>query len=306
MQWRIVDINGTGKYICINRGFLQVFEKDDLVGSTGLDDLLGVVVCGHGHTISVPCLNRFAKLNISVAFCENNQLPFSYLVPVQGISEQSKRMIAQANASVPTKKKLWKQIIQAKISNQACVAKWLKLKCLNRLLSLSKEVKSGDSSNRESVAARIYWTGLFGKDFKRNRNLYGLNTLLNYGYTILRACVARAVVGTGLHTTLGVHHKGPTNGMCLVDDLMEPFRPIVDYLVWLICNKKDDIELSEEIKVVLAKISIVEVEGEQGSGPLSTAMFRMTSSLANIFSGSKETLFIPPMPAKEDIDGIVK
>ena len=298
MQWRIVDISGTGKYLFIERGFLKVSQKDKLLGSVGLDDLLGVIVSGHGHTVSVSCLNRLAKHNISLIFCENNQMPFSYCFPVAVLSEQSKRMISQLQAKEPVKKRLWKKIIEKKIIHQAYVANILNLDCENKLLALSKKVKSGDTTNRESVAARIYWQELFGKTFRRDRQIDGINSLLNYGYVVLRACVARAIMGAGLHPTLGIHHRGPMNSMCLIDDTMEPFRPIIDYIVWNIYQKGID-EIDQEAKSILASFAIMDIKSERGTSPLSSAIFRMANSLSKIFQGEEKKLFIPEMPRQD-------
>ena len=295
MQWRIVDISGTGKYLCIDRGFLQVYKKKKFLGAIGLDDLLGVVVSGHGHTISISCLNRLAKFNISVIFCENNQMPFSYCFPVAFLSEQSKRMIAQINTKEPVKKRLWKKIIEKKILHQAHIAKILNLKSTKKLIMLSQKVKSGDTTNREGVAAKLYWQDLFGKAFRRDRQIDGINSLLNYGYIILRSCVARAVMGAGLHPTLGIHHRGPTNSMCLIDDLMEPYRPIIDYIVWNICERGNN-DLDKEAKRTLASFAVIDVEGEKGKTPLSSAICKMANSLSKIFQGEEKRLFIPKIP----------
>jgi len=305
MQWRIIDISETSKYLKVERGFIQVFKDKELIGHVALDELLGLIVSGYGHTFSVSLVNRLVEKNIAVVFCGKNQNPYSYCLPVQVMTEQSKRMISQAQVKIPIKKKIWKKIIQEKIKNQWKVSDILSLKCRNQLLNLYRSVKSGDTTNRESVAARSYWKHLFGKDFLRDRNAPGINGILNYGYTILRSCIARAVMGAGLHPTLGVHHKGPTNGMCLVDDLMEPFRPTIDYMTYLISQEYGE-KLDKKIKSKMAGLAILDTEGERGFTPFSNAMCQMTNSLVKIFLKQETDFFIPKIPKKEVIKSYLK
>ena len=212
---------------------------------------------------------------------------------------QSRQFAAQLDASLPMKKQMWQQTITAKIYNQASL-----LKQLNKenkfLLNLAKDVKSGDSENHEAKAASYYWKNLFPPfvgAFRRDR--YGMppNNMLNYGYAILRAVVARSLVGSGLLPTLGIFHRNQYNAYCLADDIMEPYRPFADALVCeIIRNGEDHSELSPSVKKQLLGLATVDVLFDDERSPLMNAAQRTTASLAKCFEGKAKKVLYPKLP----------
>ena len=186
-----------------------------------IEDIGTVIIENQMVKITVPLLNELVKNNVAVIFCDNKQMPTSMLMGLDTNATQAESIKIQLNVSEPTKKQAWKQIIERKIRNQAAVLK-----------SLYSNVKSGDADNREGIAAKIYWTKLFGTEFKRYREGDPPNNLLNYGYSILRAAMARALLGSGLLPNLGIFHRGRYNAFPLADDMMEPYRPYVDDIVF--------------------------------------------------------------------------
>ena len=195
-------------------------------------------------TYSHNLLQKCSDKGIHFVVCDEFHLPSFLLYPFGRHYEEAGRIALQAEASLPTKKRIWQQIVKQKLLRQRDILKHFKSPWADSLLELARSVKSGDSDNREAVGAKLYWSQLFGNGFQRNRFSGGLNAGLNYGYTLLRSCVARAVSGAGLCPALGVHHSNKQNSFCLVDDLMEPFRPIVDYYVK---KRESDFSDSEEL-----------------------------------------------------------
>ncbi len=192
-----------------------------------IEDLAYVVIDNQRISITIPAINELVGQNVGVIVCDDKNMPRILMNPLDGNTLQGQRYRIQLEATLPAKKSIWQQLVAAKIKNQS-----EHLNRLNKdgdvLKPYYKNVKSDDSDNREGIAARIYWTKLFGGDFSRSRDGFPPNNLLNYGYTILRAATARAIVGAGLLPALGVHHCNRSNAFPLADDLMEPFRPFVD------------------------------------------------------------------------------
>jgi len=201
---------------------------------------LGFVVLDHREiTFTQSAMNELAANNTAVVICNEKHMPASMMFHLDTHQVQNERFRAQVNASEPLKKQLWQQTVKAKIRNQAAMLKHSGQsdEALNRLAT---QVKSGDSTNEEAQAARRYWPGLFGKYFRRERFGMPPNPSLNYAYAILRAAVARALCGSGLLPTLGIHHRNKYNAYCLADDIMEPYRPFVDLCVWQQMQLHDD------------------------------------------------------------------
>ncbi|MCD6374938.1 MAG: type II CRISPR-associated endonuclease Cas1, partial [Caldisericaceae bacterium] len=210
---------------------LVVSEKGGMPVKTAPVEDLGFIVLDHPQiSFSMKLVEQLSEFNVATVFCDSKHLPSSMLLPLDANHIQSEIFRAQIDASEPLKKNLWKQTIEAKIKNQARLLSKLG-KNSGPLKAIAKSVKSGDSDNREGFAARIYWNALFGKAFIRDRYGNPPNMYLNYGYIILRSAVARAVSGSGLLATLGIHHRNRYNAFCLADDLMEPYRPWVDEIV---------------------------------------------------------------------------
>ncbi len=206
--------------------------------------------------------------------------------------KQAGNLQAQLNSAKPLAKQLWKQLIQSKIMGQHQVLDGTNNFLGNALAEMSTRVKSGDPDNIEAQAARRYWPLLMGNDFTRNQDLPGANSLLNYGYAILRATVARAVISVGLHPSLGVHHQNRLNAFCLVDDLMEPYRPAVDYLVFNLLQEKKN-EINKETKQALAGLMEWQITMPNENTSISNAILYTAQSLVQSFNEGKAKLVLP-------------
>lgn len=257
---------------------------------------IGYAVLEHQQvSISLPLLNALTQKNVSVVVCDDRHMPVSMLLNLDGNSIQNELFSYQINASLPLKKNLWKQTVEAKIKNQAFLLKQLGTKYKD-LINLSGYVTSGDSSNREGAAARLYWPRLFGRRFVRNRNGLPPNMLLNYGYIVLRAAVARALSGSGLLPTFGIFHRNRYNNFCLADDIMEPYRPFVDrivYKLWLMDPKVSVLE--KEHKAHLLGVLTEDVDFGKLTRPLMVGLSQTTASLAKCFAGESKKLAYPAM-----------
>jgi CRISPR-associated protein Cas1 len=223
------------------------------------------------------------------------------LLPLSGHHAQGERMEAQALASRPTAKRLWAELVKAKVKAQAAALNEFSQSPLV-LETLAARVRSGDPDNIEAQAAQKYWPALLGSDFRRDRDADGVNVFLNYGYTVLRASAARAIVGAGLHPSLGIHHKSAGNSLRLADDLMEPFRPAVDILVREL-RDEGVTELATPVKRRLAAVLHADYETDEGVSPLSNVIARMAQSLAQIYLGERKVLMFPrsSIPLHEDV-----
>ena len=215
-------------------------------------------------------------------------------MPLNGHTEQSERFRNQINASAPLKKNLWQQTITAKIMNQAGLLKEKGIAC-RKMEIWAKEVTSGDALNHESRAAVFYWQNLINiENFTRGQNGIPPNNLFNYGYAILRAITARAIVSSGMLPTLGIFHRNKYNAYCLADDIMEPYRPYVDLIVTHIMETEDDFEeLTIEIKKQLLNIATIDVTIDNKNSPLMVAMSRTTNSLNECFEGKARKILYP-------------
>ncbi|MYD32195.1 MAG: type II CRISPR-associated endonuclease Cas1 [Nitrospira sp. SB0661_bin_20] len=298
MPGQIVEITTPGLHLAKSRGFLQVKEKDSLVGQVALDDLLAVIVGVQGCSISTTLMDELSQRNIMLVVCGKNFLPNSFILPVVGHGRQFQVMQAQMNLSEPRRKRAWQKIVRAKILNQADLLTHAGKNNI-QLIRLAKMVKSGDLENCEAQAARIYWQRLFGNDFRRDHEAMGLNSSLNYIYTVIRACVARGVSAAGLHPSFSLCHKNPQNPLNLVDDLVEPFRPIADYRVWQnkACRLHD---LSPEIKASLSSITTLMIPIKDETSPLSLAAVKVCRSFAGYCLGEADELLLPTLPIQLD------
>jgi len=244
-------------------------------------------------SVSLPLLEALIANNAAVVFCDSKHSPQSMLLNLDGNNIHAEILRNQIDASVPLKKRLWQQCIKAKIANQAAVLGSLGKKS-TELNAFAKNVKSGDPDNREGAAARIYWSRMFYDGFIRERFGNYPNNLLNYGYMVLRAAVARALVGSGLFPALGIHHKNKYNAYCLADDIMEPYRPFVDKIVYDIwVNDSENEEIDKEKKAELLKVLTMDVRLEKTRRPLMLALSQTTASLAHCFAGNASNLKCP-------------
>lgn len=260
---------------------------------------IGVVVLDHKQiTITQGALEALLENNCAVITCDSSHLPVGLLLPLVGNTTQNERFRDQLDASQPLRKQLWQQTIQQKIRNQAAVLRKCsdaETKCMQ---VWANDVRSGDPDNYEARAAVYYWKSLFGHipGFIRDREGIAPNNLLNYGYAILRAVVARSLVASGLLPTLGIHHHNRYNAYCLADDIMEPYRPYVDRLVFEITEHYGvDIELSKDIKAELLSIPTLDVEIGGKRSPLMIATTQTTASLYKCFSGELRKIAYPDL-----------
>ncbi len=262
MKHRVIEVCSDNRYLNLHRGFLRVTCLGDEIGRVALDDIGALILNGYGLSYSNDLIVELAERNIPVVVCGSNHYPVSWLWPIDGHSLQAKRMDQQIASSAPKSKQLWKQLVVCKVQNQAYVLDQIGEPSTN-LKRLSENVRSGDPSNIEAQAARKYWRLLFGPDFRRDRNEAGINSMLNYGYTIMRSAVARAVMSAGLHPTVPIHHKNKYNPFRLVDDLIEPFRPLVDWLVYDLYREGCH-EIDTEVKSRLAQIVLMQSLTKEG------------------------------------------
>lgn len=264
-------------------------------GSVPVEDL-GLLMLDHFQiTISHQLIQWLMGNNVVIISCDAHHLPHGQMLPLHGNAIHSQRIKDQIEASEPLKKQLWKQTIECKIANQAAV--------LERLGTYSgpmyeylNQVKSGDTSNMEGIAAQHYWKYLIHPDFLRERYGDSPNQFFNFGYSVLRSIVARAIVETGLLPVLGIFHKNKYNAYCLADDLMEPYRPFVDLLVirWLEKNPEAE-ELTKEAKAYFLQIATKDVKIDEQVRPLLVAVKSTVSSLYKCYTGEKRQISYPKM-----------
>ncbi|TDQ45830.1 CRISPR-associated Cas1 family protein [Permianibacter aggregans] len=261
------------------------------MGRVPLDDIAAVIANAHGLSYTNNILVACAERGIPFVLCAANHNAIGLLLTIEGNSLQAGRMQAQLSSSKPLQKQLWACLVRAKLAQQAWVLAETG-KPTAPVTALISKVRSGDSGNIEAQGAQRYWPLLFGTSFRRDRTVEGINSLLNYGYTVLRAAMARAVVAAGLHPTLGLHHHNAGNAMCLVDDLMEPFRPLIDYCVWKLCQKSQEF-ITPETKQELVYVLYQDVASPQGRTPLMHAIQQLATSLAQVYVGERFELELP-------------
>ncbi len=272
---------------------ISIKESDDTI-TRPIEDIGFVIIDNPMVKVSMPLLNALADNNVSVIFCNNKRMPNAMLMSLNANATLQEGYRYQFAATEPMKKNIWKQIIECKIKNQAAL-----LNKLNKRGDVLKPyymaVKSGDTDNREGLAAKIYWNRLIGDDFKRDRDGPSPNNLLNYGYTLLRASVARALAGSGLFPALGLFHKSRYNPFPLADDVMEPYRPYVDEMVYYIYHIDGETELNTATKQRLLRVLFADVGMGRVTRPLEVAISLTTSSLLKIFKGDVKTMSLPSL-----------
>ncbi|MDK2978644.1 MAG: CRISP-associated protein Cas1 [Bacteroidales bacterium] len=278
-----------------NKQLVVELKEEQQTKTVPVEDIGFMLIENMQISLTMPLIEELMNHNVAVIFCNSKHHPQSMLLNMEGHHQQTEVYRQQVAASEPLKKNLWKQTVIAKIENQANVLK--KLNVDDRPLPhLARQVKSGDSDNREGMAARIYWKRLFGNDFARERYGGWPNALLNYGYIVLRAAVARALTGSGLLPSFGIYHRNRYNAFCLADDIMEPYRPFIDYAVWDMCRKYPEVDIVEkELKAELLEILSSDVGMKNQIRPLMIAITHTTASLAACFAGNKKQIEFPTM-----------
>lgn len=257
---------------------------------------IGLLILDHPQiTVTQSLLAGLLENNVAVVTCDQAHHPVGMLLNLRGNSLQALKCRHQSEASLPLKKQLWQQTVMAKIRNQAAMLRFRREEH-SLLLNLASSVKSGDGENLEAQAAAYYWKKVFSfiPDFRRNPDGPPPNNILNYGYSILRAIVARNLVGSGLLPTLGIHHKNQYNSYCLADDIMEPYRPYVDYVAFqIVRNRGSYLEMSPGVKKSLLEIPAMDVFVDGKKSPLMNAVQRTTASLAKCFEGTARKIIYP-------------
>ncbi len=282
-------------YLSLKMNQLVCRKSDDELHTFPIEDLGFVLIEHPQSSVSIPAINALTANNVAIVFCDEKHMPSSMLFSLDSNSIQTEHFKFQVSASQPLKKNLWKQTIESKIENQIFVLDTYKL-ASNDLKTYSKGVKSGDSTNREAAAARVYWKRLFGNDFERDRFGYYPNNFFNYGYAILRAAVSRALSGSGLLPTLGIYHRNRYNSFCLADDIMEPYRPYVDRLVKeMVIEFPDPIDLNPELKSRFLDLLTHDVFIGKQTRPLMLAITTTTASLVKCFRGEVKKISYPCM-----------
>lgn len=288
MQIRLPEVE---RSTSVNADFKKRAER-----TIPIEDIGIVLIDNKQITLTHGLLEMLLENNCAVITCDSRHMPVGMMLPLEGNTIQSERFKKQIDASIPLRKQLWQQTVQQKIANQAealsrnsgyenkCLQKW------------SNDVRSGDPDNIEARAAAYYWKHFFPnvKNFVRDRDGDFPNNVLNYGYALLRAVIARGLVGSGLLPTLGIHHHNRYNAYCLADDIMEPYRPFVDELVFQIIREQGIIvDLTKEIKTKLLSIPILDVTISGKRSPLMIAVGQTTASLAKCFEGEMRKICYP-------------
>lgn len=283
----------------MNQLQIQIKRNDvEEVHTRPIEDIGVVILESRQIQITNAVLSALIENNVAVITCNDSHMPSGLMLPLVYNTMQTEKALHQIQSSQPLKKQLWQQTVAAKISNQAALLSNAcdeETSCMN---IWAKSVKSGDPDNIEARAANFYWHNLFPRqfNFKRGDDSLKINALLNYGYAILRAIIARALVATGLIPTIGIFHSNKYNGYCLADDIMEPYRPYVDSLVLeIVRDFGPDTELSKEVKMRLLTLPVVDVVIGRFRRPLIVAATSTAASLAKCYSGELRKILYPDM-----------
>lgn len=272
---------------------VEFTDREQECTTVPIEDIGIIIIDNPMIIITPPLIEQLVAHNAAVVFCNSKHMPQSMLLNLDGNSLQNELFRHQVSASKPLLKNLWKQTVEAKIANQALLlnVRGHDAKYLQRL---SQEVLSDDSSNREAIAAKHFWGKLFYPTFSRERWGDYPNSLLNYGYTILRTTVAKALIGSGLLPTLGIHHHNKYNAYCLADDIMEPYRPFVDKLVAELYDiNPNGSDITKEQKKALLQVPVLDTQFDDFTRPLMVGVSLTTASLARCFSGEQRKMVYP-------------
>lgn len=294
MIGRIVEVADDRRHLFMSRGFMVVQDTEGErkeLGQVPLDDIAAVIANAHGLSYTNNLLVALAERGAPFVLCAANHNAVGMLLSLDGNHHQGKRFDAQLEATKPTTKRLWAEVVRAKLEQQAAALEAMGSPTAP-LSALVGKVRSGDPDNMEAQGARRYWSLLFGDKFRRDQDAGGLNAMLNYGYTVLRATTARAVIAAGLHPTLGLHHSNDSNPMRLVDDLMEPFRPVIDLKIWQL-RRNGEAEITSETKRALVRTLYDDMQTDVGATPVMVCVQKLATSLAQVYLGERDKLDLP-------------
>lgn len=289
---RIIDISERA-YLHIKDRQLLVDKEHVTVSTIAIEDL-GILILQHpAITITQSAITLCQQSNVAILFCDERHLPVSITLPLwSGHSLHTKVLREQVATKIPRRKRLWQQIVRAKISEQANTLDRIGLES-HILARLHDKVRSGDPDNIEAQAAQVYWKALMGKSFRRDVAAEGVNSMLNYGYSIMRAMIARALVGTGLHPSIGLHHKNQYNGLCLADDVMEPLRPWVDSLVREIDTRSGETKITRDVKQQILGLLSKQVSYGSEKMPLMVSAHYLAAQVKQAMSDNSIALHYP-------------
>ncbi|QDU56743.1 type II CRISPR-associated endonuclease Cas1 [Aeoliella mucimassa] len=300
---RTVEISQKAAHLSVRHKQLVLKHEGELLGQVPCSEV-GVVVVSHPQaTYTHQALTNLANEDAVVILCGNDHQPLAMLLPLSSHTQVVWRLNDQVAASQPLKKRLWKQLIVAKLRAQACALSPSQ-PAHKKLLALSRQVRSGDTTNVEAQGAKVYWANWLNADdsealdsepFRRDPKSSGVNGFLNYGYAILRAAISRSLVGAGLHPSLGLKHSNRGNMFCLSDDLIEPFRPLVDIRVREMYRQGYEM-LNQDAKSELLRILLDNMTAGGLSCTVTSAISTLVSSLVSCFEGNSKTLAIPSLP----------
>ena len=294
---RIIDIGDTA-YLHLKHQQLLIDKRGETVGQIAIEDL-GVLILQHpAIVLTQQVIIACQKNKVVIVFCDEKHLPYSVILPIAESHTLHNKILKQQMAiTEPTRKRLWQQIVQHKIRQQAKTLDLLG-KDSTRLNRLVTQVKTGDSSNCEALAAQAYWKLIFGKAFKRDVDMEGINSLLNYGYAIIRAMMARSICGAGLHPTLGLFHKNQYNALCLADDVMEPFRPWIDQRVYQLAQQQASVEVNQYSKQsILELLNETVIHGDKKM-PFMIATHYLMADLKRCYNNQQKKLFYPELEVR--------
>jgi CRISPR-associated protein Cas1 len=297
---RIVDVSENGRFIAKHRGFITIKQGDEFYGEVPLDDVGVLMISAFGATCTKEALVSLAERGAVTILCGSKGMPSALVLPVNANYESALRIRVQSQASQPLKKRLWQAIITAKLKHQSEVLKFFEKQDKAKQIEVyAKQVLSGDPQNREASGARVYWKALFGNEFSRNPEGDCPNSLLNYGYALLRACAARAICAAGLNPIFGIHHENSTNPFPLADDIMEPYRPLVDYFTKKILVENIN-ELNTTAKQMISAFLWTDLYFEGETTPLYVAIERLAFSLVDSFKSKKPQIEIAELRLSKD------
>jgi CRISPR-associated protein Cas1 len=293
MFHQIIEIQDENRYLSLEHGFLKISKGTEQIARVPLDDVAVLLISAQSVSFSKHILNELAERGSISVLCGKNYIPQSMVMPVSGHYMQAGIIKTQIDASIPFKKNIWKQVIEEKLKNQAkSLSLFDNTDDALRLQLIAKTVKSGDPNNREAYGAKVYWKALFGKEFTRDKDGDGINALLNYGYAVTRASIARAICSAGLLPSFGIFHSNQLNPFCLADDFLESFRPLVDVVVRQLVQD-DHTELTPQIKQSLANVLWMQVTTTEGKSPLFQGMHYLCSSYTKALKEKKPEIAIP-------------
>lgn len=284
LMFKILEFSSEGSFISLNRGFLEVKQKSGEVNKVVLDDIGGVIFTGYGQSLTSKLIQELLSRNIVMTFCDQNFLPLGILCAEYGSGQLHKRLLLQQDMSKPFKKMMWKEIVSKKIEFQGYILSYFS-NSDEGLISFSKNVLSGDSGNYEAQAAKRYWKALFPEEFRRGDDTDFRNAMLNYGYTILRSAICRAIVASGLNPMLSLFHSNKENRFPLADDFIEIFRPLVDFHVKRIINEGEYREMEPGLKRKLVDILYYDLQMNDNE---KSPVFQVISKFVNSYIQSME------------------